>query len=137
MLFRSGVDENGPEAFRWHMRGAELGNAGSACSVASCYMGGDCGVKEDKAEGIRWYKKAAEMGDGEAHYLLGMCYLAGYGVEKDEAEGKKWIQKAFEMGYVPEGMEESAKRGKMKKFIMGALGLALLVLLRYLIKHVF
>ena len=58
----NGVEENGPEAFRWHMRGAELGNAGSACSVASCYMGGDCGVKEDKAEGIRWYKKAAKWG---------------------------------------------------------------------------
>ncbi|MBR6481337.1 MAG: SEL1-like repeat protein, partial [Thermoguttaceae bacterium] len=116
----NGVEENGPEAFRWHMRGAELGNAGSACSVASCYMGGDCGVEQDQAKGILWYKKAAEMGDGEAHYLLGMCYLAGYGVKKNEAEGKKWIQKAFEMGYVPDEddsdeEEESAEVAELRR----------------------
>ena len=108
-----GVEENGPEAFRWHMKGAELGNAGSACSVASCYMGGDCGVEQDQAEGIRWYKKAAEMGDGEAHYLLGMCYLAGYGVKKNEAEGKKWVQKALDMGYVPDDDDEEEENAEI------------------------
>jgi len=84
-----GVTEDPAQAMEWYQKAADLGDAGSKCSLGYSLVYGDAraGVAKDAARGFKLAREAAEMGYGMALYLVAKCYLHGEGVEQDAARG--------------------------------------------------
>ena len=121
-----GLDYDEEEGFRWHQKGAELGDP--LCILNTVYMyegeerdrikqsiidkirkmaqNGDvfsqlelAGVV-DGEEKIELLTKSAEQGLAISMYELGNIYEYGRGVEENEKEAVVWYMKASQIGYM-------------------------------------
>jgi TPR repeat protein len=115
------LSKNYPEAVRYYVQAAELGNFYAQYKLGDMYRHGEYGLKTDYSEAEKWFLRAAthninnpnsESDIGQykpnksnisfVQYELGQLYMRKE-IGKDK-EGLKWIRKAAENG------SESAKR---------------------------
>ena len=64
-----GVERDLDEAFKWFMKGAELGHSGCQYTVGGFYLKG-YSVEKNLVEAKKWYEKAMEQGDEQAREML-------------------------------------------------------------------
>ena len=93
-----GVAKNYPEAYKYYMQAAKLGNPYAQSFVAFMRQGG-VGVKQDFQEAAKYYQMAADQGYPYAQRKLGLMYEKGEGVKKDLEQAKKWLGSAVKAGY--------------------------------------
>lgn len=110
----TGLTQSWPNAFRWYLAGAVLGDRDAQNNVATCYLDG-LGHRRDVREAIGWYKKSAEQGNVEALWNLGKRYLHGDGVPTDYAAAMRCFSAAAEQG----NMEALCEMGTMYRFGQG------------------
>ncbi|KAF9970870.1 hypothetical protein BGZ73_006285, partial [Actinomortierella ambigua] len=92
-----GVDLSDTEAFKWHLRAAELK------SIEAQYQTGDCfrfgrGTAMNHPMAMLWLQKAAEKGHARAQNDLGWMYQNGLGVERDYGQAVSWYRKSANQG---------------------------------------
>lgn len=80
---------SGPAAYRWSVRGCELGDALSCNNLGVCYQRG-AGVAKSTEHARREYRKACELGNG-----LGCYNDASLLEDSDEPEAKLRAQRGF------------------------------------------
>jgi len=92
-LFAQGedVNQNFPEAVRWHTLAAQQGHAGAQTMLGTMHFWGR-GVKRDLQRAAQWLLLAAERGSSDAQYWLSVIY------ERNPPERLKWLQSAAEYG---------------------------------------
>jgi TPR repeat protein len=64
------------EAFRWNLRGAELGDARAQNNLGAFYTDGLGVVVPNSREAMKWYRMAAEGGNVQAKKNIGDLYIA-------------------------------------------------------------
>jgi TPR repeat protein len=89
--------EDSEQAYYWHQKSAEMGNAGAQLAVSKHYANGD-GVKKDPKRAAEWCRKAAEQGNVDAQNILAFFYKNGKGVKQDIQQAIEWYRKAAEQG---------------------------------------
>lgn len=121
-----GLDYDEEEGFRWHQKGAELGDPLCILNTAYMYEGeererikqsiidkirkmaqnGDVFSQYELAgaidgeEKVELLTKSAEMGLATSMYELGNIYEYGRGVEENEREAVIWYMKASQIGHM-------------------------------------
>ncbi|MBF0422641.1 MAG: sel1 repeat family protein [Magnetococcales bacterium] len=119
------VEQNYPEALKWHTLAAEQGNPLSQHDLATMYLEG-MGVLPDVRKAYEWFLKAALQRDAKAQNNLGILYATGQGVAEDLIEAAKWFILAQSQGMqdaednlaiaredlTPEQLEEAWRRAQ-------------------------
>jgi TPR repeat protein len=95
--YGSGVQQNFPEAMKWHLKAAEQGHAGAQCYLGIEHLEGAV-ANRDATKALGWFRKAADQNHGVAQFYVAIIHLQGIGVTKDTAEARKWLQKAADQG---------------------------------------
>lgn len=137
-----GLDYDEEEGFRWHQKGAELGDPLCILNTAYMYEGeereriknsvinklrkmsqsGDAFVKSELAdivdgeEKIDLLKEASEQGLARGWYKLGMEYNSGNIVKKDDSKALELLLKASELG----SADAMGSVGVMYEYAVGA-----------------
>lgn len=137
-----GLDYDEEEGFRWHQKGAELGDPLCILNTAYMYEGeereriknsvinklrkmsqsGDAFVKSELAdivdgeEKIDLLKEASEQGLARGWYKLGMEYNSGNIVKKDDSKALELLLKASELG----SADAMGSVGVMYEYSVGA-----------------
>ena len=137
-----GLDYDEEEGFRWHQKGAELGDPLCILNTAYMYEGeereriknsvinklrkmsqsGDAFVKSELAdivdgeEKIDLLKEASEQGLARGWYKLGMEYNLGNIVKKDDSKALELLLKASELG----SADAMGSVGVMYEYAVGA-----------------
>ena len=137
-----GLDYDEEEGFRWHQKGAELGDPLCILNTAYMYEGeereriknsvtnklrkmsqsGDAFVKSELAdivdgeEKIDLLKEASEQGLARGWYKLGMEYNSGNIVKKDDSKVLELLLKASELG----SADAMGSVGVMYEYAVGA-----------------
>lgn len=137
-----GLDYDEEEGFRWHQKGAELGDPLCILNTAYMYEGeereriknsvinklrkmsqsGDAFVKSELAdivdgeEKIDLLKEASEQGLARGWYKLGMEYKSGNIVKKDDSKALELLLKASELG----SADAMGSVGVMYEYAVGA-----------------
>lgn len=91
------LQNNDAEAFKWHMKAAELGAPYAMSEVATMYLKG-AGVEQNDSEGVKWLKRAAELKNPAAMAMLARMYELGYIVEPDISEALRLYVEAANAG---------------------------------------
>ena len=137
-----GLDYDEEEGFRWHQKGAELGDPLCILNTAYMYEGeereriknsvinklrkmsqsGDAFVKSELAdivageEKLDLLKEASEQGLARGWYKLGMEYNSGNIVKKDDSKALELLLKASELG----SADAMGSVGVMYEYAVGA-----------------
>lgn len=119
-----GLDYDKEEGYKWHQKGAELGDPLCILNTSYMYEGeekkniqrsmigtiremaqsGDIFAQNELAyivdgeERFEFLKKSAECGLAASMHMLGLMYFSGDYVEENKAEAFQWILKAAELG---------------------------------------
>ena len=78
------------DAFRWLLKSADAGLAGSQNNLGDMYETGD-GVQKSYGDAVHWYTRSAMQGEPTAYLSLGDCYMQGHGVHRNEVEAYRWF----------------------------------------------
>ena len=89
--------KNDAEAFKWHMKAAELGAPYAMSEIATMYMQG-ASVEQNDSEGVKWLKRAAKLKNPAAMSMLARMYELRIGVEQDISKALKWYIDAANAG---------------------------------------
>ncbi|WP_130471595.1 tetratricopeptide repeat protein [Candidatus Magnetaquicoccus inordinatus] len=98
-LFLEGIEieQNLPEALKWHSLAAEQGMVLAQHDLATMYLEG-LGIEENPEMAAHWFRMAAEQGDAKAQNNLAILYATGHGVELDLLQAYLWFSKAIHGG---------------------------------------
>uniref|UniRef100_A0AC34FIM6 Uncharacterized protein n=1 Tax=Panagrolaimus sp. ES5 TaxID=591445 RepID=A0AC34FIM6_9BILA len=97
------VKQDFKEAVKWFEKAVQLGHAGAANNLATCYLDGK-GVETSPEKAFQYLKISAERGNTFAMLNVATFYFSATGTgsifctEEDKAEGKKWLRIATEKG---------------------------------------
>jgi TPR repeat protein len=91
------VPLNLQEAFKWFLKGAELGNAGAEGAVGLAYAKGS-GVAPDYEQAVRWLRLSAAKKDAAGLCNLGYLYDMGWGVPHDDHEAFRLALESANLG---------------------------------------
>jgi TPR repeat protein len=93
-----GVPQDRQEAFKWFLKGAELGNAGAAGGLGHAYQLGQ-GVVPDCDQAAKWLGIGAAKKDRVSLANFGMLYDQGCGVPHDEREALRLFHESANLGF--------------------------------------
>ena len=96
------------DAFRWYLKGAEMGFAESKYNVCRLTAQGLGGITVDYHEAIKWCTEVADGDDDFSawgQYGLGRINEDGSGVPKDLKLAADWYRKAADQGHVVSQMK--------------------------------
>ena len=88
-----GVAVNGPLAFEWTLKAAELGYVDAMSAAGTHYRNGT-GTPKDLVKAVAMFERAAAKDDATSMVFLGTMYMTGEGVKADMAVAERWLIKA-------------------------------------------
>ncbi len=88
--------QNKPDqAFKWHLKAAELGHAEAQLIVGECYTWGH-GTDKNRDKAFMWLLKAAEQGQIPAYKLVASCYRYGNGTPINIQKADYWQRQSIQ-----------------------------------------